>query len=195
MKLTMMTSAFAIMLASSVSAKVFNSSAFSLELYSGNTIITLDTVGNGVEALSFGVYVLPHEVLGGSADVLFTARYNFPADSTTLSVEYGAEWGVSYNMVAYVSAEAAYTFGPARDTWEVTPLIGASYTITPSLAAFAEVSYAWDASRDWTGVGGMAEIGLDYEIGNGVFVRPSLTRTFDTGAVETNVKMVLSIPF
>ena len=184
-------------LASSVYAEDFDHTKFNLELYRDNTIVKVETVQGEATELSLGAYVLDHKVFGADADVFLSAGYNIPAESFVLSAEYNVEKQISYHTNVYGSLTAEYSIEDDAKTgeWQVTPLIGSTYTFNDKVAAFREVSHDFDASNDWNGTGGLVEVGLNYNVTDGVYLRPSVTRTFDTASNETNVGLTVGLAY
>jgi hypothetical protein len=74
-------------------------------------------------------------------------------------------------------------------------MVGANYVVAEKLSVFTEVSYDFNASQDWTQQGGEATLGLDYAVNDSLSVRPSIVRSFDTGADETNLNVALALSF
>lgn len=183
-------------LATSAMANDFDNNAVSLELYRDNVAVGLESVGGEATALTFGVAILPHEVLGATADLTLGAEYGIVDEDLTFSATYGLSKNYG-KMTGYVDLEAAYTVGSGSTdgAWVATPLVGVSYDLSDKLDAFGEVSYAWDATDDWASQGGLVEVGATYDIADGLYVRSSVTRSFDTAADETNLAVKLGVAF
>ena len=174
----------------------FDNNGVNLVLERDNLTFGIDTVAGEATELSVGVAVLPHTVVGADADLTFGAAYNIQNEDFTLSAEYGLS--KKFNQLnVYGSAEAAYTIaaGANNGGWEATPTVGAAYQVNDKLTAFTEVSYTWDASDDWTQVGGEVEAGARYAINDDIAFTPSVTRSFDTGADETNLNLEVGLRF
>lgn len=196
MKSVLMAAAAAAVLGTAAVADDFDNTAATLELYRNNVAYSLGTVAGEATTLGVDVAIIPHEVLGATADLTLGAEYGIVSEELTFSAAYGVS--KQFNAVtAYGQMGAAYTVasGSADGVWVATPLVGASYTFNDRLSAFGEVSYSWDASNDWTTQGGMAEIGAVYNIQSGLYVQPSVTRSFDTAADETNVALKVGLAF
>lgn len=196
MKSVLLAAAAVAVLGTAAVADDFDNTAVTLELYRDNVAYSLGTVAGEATTLGVDVAILPHDVLGATADVTLGAEYGIVSEELTFSAAYGVS--KQFNTVtAYGELEAAYTVGTgATDgVWVATPLVGASYAFNDRLSAFGEVSYSWDASNDWASQGGLAEIGAVYNIQDGLYVQPSITRSFDTAADETNVALKVGLAF
>ena len=197
MKTVLMASAVAALFATSAVAGDFDTNSVTLQFNRDNIVGKLGVTAGEVTDLSVGAYILPHSVLGADADVYVATTYGVVTEDLTFGATYGLQKKLGDKLTAYGSLEAAYTVasGSTDGAWEVTPLAGASYAMNDKLSAFGEVSYAFDASNDWAQDGGLVEVGVDYTVASGIFVRPSLTRSFDTGADETNAALTVGLSF
>lgn len=197
MKTVLMASAVAALFATSAVAGDFDTNSVTLQFNRDNIVGKLGVTAGEVTDLSVGAYILPHSVLGADADVYVATTYGVVTEDLTFGATYGLQKKLGDKLTAYGSLEAAYTVasGSTDGAWEVTPLAGASYSLNENLAAFGEVSYAFDASNDWAQDGGLVEVGVDYTVASGIFVRPSLIRSFDTGADETNAALTVGLSF
>lgn len=197
MKTTLMaTAVVAALAATSASAGDFDNNAVTLELYRDNVAFSLGTVAGEATSVGVDIAILPHEVLGATADLTLGAEYGIVSEDMTLSATYGLS--KQYNaLTAYGELGAAYTVasGSTDGVWVATPLVGVSYAYNDKLSAFTEVSYSWDASNDWAQQGGLLEVGATYNVQDGLYVRPSVTRSFDTAADETNVALKVGLAF
>lgn len=197
MKTTLMaTAVVAALAATSASAGDFDNNAVTLELYRDNVAFSLGTVAGEATSVGVDIAILPHEVLGATADLTLGAEYGIVSEDVTLSATYGLS--KQYNaLTAYGELGAAYTVasGSTDGVWVATPLVGVSYAYNDKLSAFTEVSYSWNASNDWAKQGGLLEVGATYNIQDGLYVRPSVTRSFDTAADETNVALKVGLAF
>jgi hypothetical protein len=196
MKSVFLAAAAVAVLGTTAVADDFDNTAVTLELYRNNVAYSLGTVAGEATTLGVDVAILPHDVLGATADVTLGVEYGIVSEDLTFSATYGVS--KQFNAVtAYGELEAAYTVGTGSTdgVWVATPLVGASYAFNDRLSAFGEVSYSWDASNDWASEGGLAEIGAVYNIQDGLYVQPSITRSFDTAADETNVALKVGLAF
>lgn len=174
----------------------FDNNGVNLVLERDNLTFGIDTVAGEATELSVGVAVLPHAVAGADADLTLGAAYDIQNEDFTLSAEYGLS--KHFNQLnVYGSVEAAYTIasGANEGVWEATPTVGAAYHVNDKLTAFSEVSYTWDASNDWTRAGGEVEAGARYAINDDIAITPSIVRSFDTGADETNLNLAVGLRF
>lgn len=196
MKTFMITSALALSLSTAAMAADFDNNGVNLVLERDNLTFGLESVAGEATALTFGVAVLPHSVLGADADLTLGAEYGIQDEDFTLTAAYGIF--KHYGQVnVYGDLEAAYTIasGDAEGVWAATPTLGAAYLVNDKLTAFTEVSYTWDVSNDWTRDGGSVELGARYALTDDVALTPSLVRTFDTGADETNLNLEVALRF
>lgn len=196
MKSILLATAAVAVLSTAAVADDFDNTAVTLELYRNNVAYSLGTVAGEATTLGVDVAILPHNVLGATADVTLGVEYGIVSEDLTFSATYGVS--KQFNAVtAYGELEAAYTVksGSTDGVWVATPLVGASYAFNDRLSAFGEVSYSWDASNDWASEGGLAEIGAVYNIQDGLYVQPSITHSFDTAADETNVALKVGLAF
>lgn len=196
MKSVLLAAAAVAVLGTAAVADDFDNNAVTLELYRDNVTFSLDTVAGEATALGVDVAILPHEVLGATADVTLGAEYGIVTEDLTFSATYGLSKEFDA-VTAYGELEAAYTVasGSTDGVWVATPLVGASYAFNKKVSAYGEVSYAWDATNDWAREGGLVEVGAVYNVQDGLYVQPSLTRSFDTAADETNVGLKLGLAF
>lgn len=195
MKSTFMAVALAVF-GTAAAAADFDNNAVTLELYRDNVAYTLGTVAGEATDLGVEVAILPHSIAGATADLTLGAEYGIVDEDFTFSAAYGVS--KQFNAVtAYGELEAAYTVasGDTDGVWVATPLVGASYKFNDKVSAFGEVSYSWNASNDWNQEGGLVEVGATLNVQNGFYVRPSLTRSFDTAADETNAALKIGVAF
>jgi hypothetical protein len=199
MKIFMIASAIAMSMASvavAAGADDFDATAVSIVLERDNLTFGLDTVAGEATALTFGVAVLPHTVLGADADVTLGFEYGIVSEDLTFSAAYGLS--KHYGQVnVYGSLEAAYTVasGDTGGDWTTTPTVGAAYAVNDKLSAFGEVSYTWNVSDDWTREGGAVEVGARYALTDDLALTPSIVHTFDTGADATNFNLKVALRF
>ena len=196
MKTLMIASALALSVSTAAMAADFDNTGVDLVLERDNLTFGIETTAGEATALSLGVAVLPHSVLGADADVTLGAEYGIQTEDLTFSAAYGLT--KRYDALAvYGSLEASYTIasGAAEGAWTATPTVGASYDVNEKLTAFGDVSYDFDASNDWARQGGAVEIGARYALNDDIALTPSLVRTFDTGADETNLNIAVALRF
>jgi hypothetical protein len=196
MKTFMLTSALALSLSNAAVASDFDNNGLNLVLERGNLTFELDTVAGEATALSFGVAVLPHTVLGADADLTLGVEYAIQDEDFALTAAYGLS--KQYGQVSvYGELEAAYNIasGGNKGNWDATPTVGATYTVNDKLSTFGEVSYTWNASDNWSGQGGAVEIGARYALTDDLALTPSLVRTFETGADATNFNIEVAFRF
>lgn len=174
----------------------FDNNSVDLVLERDNLTFGVSTLNGDATDLSLGVTVLPYTVMGVDADLTLGAEYGIQSEDITLSGKYELSKNISKLNVS-AAAKAAYTIesGANEGAWMVTPSVGVKYNVNDKLAAFGNVSYDWNASNDWTRAGGSAEVGARYALTDDLALTPSLVRTFDTGADETNVNLAIALRF
>ena len=193
---TLMLSTALVLAASVAFAGDFDNNSVDVVLERDNLTFGVSSTGGEATDLSVGVTVLPYEVLGADADLTLGAQYGIESEDFTLSATYALS--KSYGQVnVYGSLEAAYEIesGASNGDWHATPTAGVAYSVNDKLTAFTDVDYTWDASNDWTTEGGSVELGARYAINDDVALTPSLVRTFDTGADETNLNLKVALRF
>lgn len=196
MKTFMITSALALSLSTAAMAADFDNNGVNLVLERDNLTFGLESVAGEATAFNFGVAVLPHSVLGADADLTLGAEYGIQDEDFTLTAAYGLQ--KHYGQVkVYGDLEAAYTIasGDAEGTWAATPTVGAAYLVNDKFTAFTEVAHTWDVTNDWARQGGTVELGARYALTDDVALTPSLVRSFDTGADETNLNLEIGLRF
>jgi hypothetical protein len=152
-------------------------SPLGVRLSFGFTETRLETIGAQYEVLSY-------DISGIRATVNARVEFNRSLETLSVGAEYvGSTTELVPGVTAYASIAADYV-APTTSLRDgdvfVTPLLGASYSLTNSLLAFSEVSYGWNASQNWASTGAVAEIGVEYAVNATFAIRPSLTHTFDT---------------
>jgi opacity protein-like surface antigen len=195
MKMILLTTALVFAGAAAMAAD-FDNNSVDLVLERDNLTFGISTLGGEATDLSVGVTVLPYAVMGADADLTFAAEYGIQSKDFTLSATYGLSKNID-KLNVYGDLEAAYTIasGANEGSWAATPTVGTAYRVNDKLAAYGEVSYSWNVSNDWTRDGGAVEVGARYAINDDLALTPSLVRTFDTGADETNLNLKLALRF
>lgn len=193
---TLMLSTALVLAATAAFAADFDNNSVDLVLERDNLTFGVSSTGGEATDLSVGVTVLPYEVLGADADLTLGANYGIESEDFTLSATYALS--KSYGQVnVYGSLEAAYEIesGASNGDWHATPTAGVAYNVSEKLTAFTDVDYTWDASNDWTTEGGSVELGARYTVTDAVALTPSVVRTFDTEADETNLNLKVALRF
>lgn len=174
----------------------FDNNSVDLVLERDNVTFGVSTLGGEATDLSFGVAVLPYAVMGAEADLTLGAEYGIQSEDITLSAAYALSKNINQlNLNGAVKAAYTIESGAGEGTWVVTPSVGANYRVNDKLAAFSKVSYDWDASNDWASAGGSVEVGARVGITDDLALTPSLVRSFDTGADETNLNLEVALRF
>jgi opacity protein-like surface antigen len=198
MKKVMIATAALAVMATSAFAADFDANEFVVTAQSGGLELSLGTVEGELNTVSttgtFANYQL------GRFDTSVDATLTYGRLSDTLGVElgYNLETAMTDTVGVYGTVAVAYV-APTTDLNGgdvfVAPTLGVSYTVSETFDAFADVTYAWDASNDWTGVGGAIEVGVNYEVAQNVTLTPSVVRTFDTATDATNLKLEVGFSF
>lgn len=175
-----------------VVAKDFSNTGLDVVFTSNNLSFAAKTTDGELDSVETRIRVLPHSLGFAEADVTAYAGYSIGADN----VYVGGKYNLSKDMDAlklygYVGAE--YDVGTTD--WTVTPMVGADYVVAERLSVFTEISYDYNASQDWAKQGGEAALGVNYAVNDSLSVRPSIVRSFDTGADETNLNVALALSF
>lgn len=183
-------------LASTAFAADFDNTGVDLKFTSGNLQFNANTVDGELTSIGTGVTVLQGELAGFRTGVDAKVAYNLNEETIAASAAYTAakEFG-AVNLDA--SLKAVYTVNDNGGEGVVTaePSVTVGYVFANKAAAFTEVGYAWNVSDSWSKEGGYAKVGIDYAVSETVSLKPSLVRTFDTGADETNANLEVALAF
>ena len=197
MKTLMIVSALTLSLATAVSAADFEQTGVDVVIERNNMTFGLESVDGEATSLNMAVTILPRELIGANADLTLGAEYDVNSEDFTVSASY--ELSKRYGQTnVYGNLGAAYTIasGANDGSLDVTPTVGAAYTVNDKLIAFTEVGYTWGASDDWISEGGTVEIGARYALNDNLALTPSLVSTFDTGAADaTNLNLEVALRF
>lgn len=176
--------------AGAASADDFDNTVASVTAEFGRYDLTVEgTEDNGYTELSFGANIV------GGLDMSVTDYHS--ADAYGLGLDYTmttqvgevAVWGVA--EVEYIAPEGDLGEGD----FFATPTVGAGYDITDAVTAWGEVGYTWNASESFDRMGGTVEVGADVALADNVTLTPSIVRSFDTGADETQAHIGLTFSF
>ena len=182
--------------ASGAFAADFDNNGVDLKFTNGNLQFDVNTVNGELDAVGAGVTVLQGELAGFRTGVDVKVAYNLNAETIAASAAYVAakEFG-AVNVDA--SLKGVYTVNDNGGQGIVTaePSVTVGYVFADKAAAFTEVGYAWNVSDSWAAEGGYAKVGIDYAVSETVSLKPSLVRTFDTGADETNANLEVALAF
>lgn len=193
---TLMLSTALVLATTAAFAGDFDNNSVDLILERDNLTFGVSTLNGEATDLSLGVTVLPYAVMGLEADLTLGAEYGIQSEDFTLSGKYALSKDIN-QLNLNGAVKAAYTINSGADegAWMVTPSVGVKYNVNDKLAAFGDVSYDWDASNDWARTGGAVEVGARYALTDDLALTPSLVRTFDTGADETNLNVKVALRF
>lgn len=179
-----------------VMAADFDNNALKFAYERNNLEFGVSTLPGQVTDLSADITVLPYSMMGANADLTLGINYGLQSEDTTLSGTYSLSKDID-KLNLNVSVKAAYTIESdvTDGTWDATPTVGAAYRVNDQLIAFGDVGYTWDASNDWEQAGGAVEVGARYKINDNLALTPSVARSFDTDADETNLNLKVALSF
>lgn len=155
---------------------------------------------NELTGLSIGFYAFPYTI-GENVDANMYVELGYGRLDETLNVdiEYQLKTNLSFNTRAYSALSAEYTISADNTQTDgslvFAPYVGLAHDLNPKLSVFAEVGYDWDVSNDWTQKGGYVEVGSSYMLTDTTYVQPSVVRTFDTGADDTQANLEVGFVF
>lgn len=177
----------------------FDNTVFGVDVTSGALDFSLDANEKGLTDFAVGATGFAHKSFGGfDASVRGELNYNFDADTIGIRAEYNVIRDVAANVAVYGSAAVEYVTANTDlgdGDFYLDPSIGVLYEINPKVSVFGELGYTWDMSNDFRAVGGYVELGLPVQVTETVAVVPSLVRTIDTGADETNLSLRVAVSF
>lgn len=156
-----------------------------VELTFGLTENYVETLGVSYEALSYSAGSFENTL-----DLML--GYNRVTDIATVGAEYTSAAELAAGISGYGAVLVNYTAPTASfssGSFFVTPSVGLTYDAATSVELFAEVGYTFNASADFSRVGGYAQLGADFAVTDYFSVRPSVTRTFDTAADDTTARV------
>jgi opacity protein-like surface antigen len=198
MKKIMFASALVALMATTAAAEDFKATEFVTTARSGALEFSVGTVDGEVSTFTTGATVAEYTLGRFETNVYTSLTYGRLTDTLDLTLEYNAQTALNDRWTAYGTAAVSYVT-PTGDLGAgdifVAPTLGVSYSANDKLDVFGDVTYAWNASNNWSRTGGALEVGVDYAINERVSVTPSLVRTFDTGADATNFKLEVGFRF
>lgn len=157
-----------------------------------------DTDFGDVWSFRAGATVLTYELGPGISTLeLFGELGEVRGDEyAVLGAEYA--WAVAANRTTVqLAGEVAYVMIDDFDNgfFAVTPSALVSHDLGRGVDLYGEVGYSWDATNDWTRVGGYAEIGLDVEVNEAFSVRGAVIQPFDTADDDAYAEIGLQLNF
>jgi opacity protein-like surface antigen len=198
MKKVMIATAALAVMATSAFAADFEANEFVVTAQSGALELSLGTVDGKLDSVATTGTFANYKLGRFETSVDASLTYGRLSDTLGLEVEYNMSTALNDKVGVYGSAAVAYV-APTADLGAgdvfVAPTLGATYAVSETFGAFADVTYGWNASNDWTGTGGAVEVGVNYDVAQNVTLTPSLVRTFDTGADATNLKLEVGLSF
>ena len=189
----------AILLAGSAKAENFDKT--SLTVVASSTTLDYKLHSNNVDGLtgvSAGLSLLPYSYGQVDANVYVELGYNRTDETLSLDAEYRAQTNVGESVLVYGALGTTYTVDAGSNNeshWDANPYIGVSYDVNRKLTAFTEVGNSWDASDSWKNEGGYTQLGARYAVTDTIYVKPSVTRTFDTDANDTQAALEVGFAF
>jgi opacity protein-like surface antigen len=145
----------------------------------------------GANVLSYGI----NDNLNSTLDV-YGVWYHSD-EQVGLGVDYTVTYSVNdlsvYGVanLEYVANENDFNDGD----FFTAPTLGASYQLTDKVGAYTEVTYAWNASDDFSKVGGEVELGANFALADNIALNPALVRSFDTANDTTQLRVGLVLDF
>lgn len=188
------TAAIALAFGSNAVANDFNAIEISLSASHGIFNFEIEGTANtgvnrvraGAEVLSFGVA----DNLNSTVGVF--AGYRRGTDEFSV----GTVTGLTYTLSPFdLYANGEVEYFTRSQTFEVTPTVGASYSVNDTITVFGEVGYTWNASNSWSREGGVAELGVNFAIADNVTLTPSIRHRFDAAGVANNTQAHVGIAF
>jgi hypothetical protein len=155
---------------------------------------------NELTGLSVGFYAFPYTIGENvDANMYVELGYGRLDESLNVDLEYQVKTNLSFKTRAYGALSAEYTI-TADDTQTdgalvFAPYAGLAHDVSPKMSVFAEAGYDWEVTNDWTQKGGYVEVGGSYMLTDTTYVQPSVVRTFDTGADDTQAKLEVGFVF
>jgi hypothetical protein len=176
----------------------FDANEVNTTVNSGVLSFSLGTVGGELSTVETSATVASYALGRFDTTTEVGLTYGRLSDTLDLSVAYNLSTALNPSLTAYGTAEVSYV-APTADLGAgdafFGPTVGLTYVASDKVDIFGEVSYAWNMSNSWASQGGAVEVGVDYSLTEQVSVTPSLVRTFNTGADETNAKLGLTFNF
>lgn len=156
-----------------------------IELTFGLTENYVETLGVSYEALSYSI---------GSFENTFDLmlEYNRITEMVTVGAEYTSAVAIAPSADIYGSILVDYVAPAATlndGSFFAVPHVGLTYDVASFAELYTEVGYTFNASTDFSRVGGYAELGADFVVTDYLSVRPSVTRTFDTASDDTTARV------
>lgn len=153
---------------------------------------------DGLTGVSAGLSLLPYSYGNVDANVYVELGYNRTDETLSLDAEYRANTNIGENVLVYGALGTTYTVDAGSNNvshWDANPYVGVSYDVNRKLTAFTEVGNTWNASDSWKNEGGYAQLGANYAVSDTVYVKPSVTRTFNTDANDTQAALEVGFAF
>jgi hypothetical protein len=196
-------SAFAIALTTTAASaqtasNVLEDTTLSVTALSGPLDFTIEGDRDGATELEVGLTTFDHSYGNVDAALRFAIGTDLRgSDNLYGRVEYNFGTEVAANLVVYGSAAVQYTTDTKLNNglWTFDPSLGASYAITDTVGVFAEVGYTWELNQTKRDLGGYVEVGVPFAVTDSLYITPSVSRTFRTGANETSAHLNLTYQF
>jgi hypothetical protein len=202
MKLFAISALVAALATTTVSAQtaqnVIKDTTLSVTAIAGPLDFTIEGNRNGATELEVGFSAFDHSYGGVDAGLRFALGTDLGSASDLYArIEYNFGSEVVENLAIYGSAALQYETDTELSSGVIVfdPSVGASYAITSRVGIFAEVGYAWELNNAKADRGGYVEVGVPFAVTEQLYVTPSVSRSFRTGANETAAHLNLTIQF
>lgn len=155
---------------------------------------------NELTGLSVGFYAFPYTI-GETVDANMYVElgYGRMDESLNVDLEYQLKTNLTPYTRAYGALSAEYYISADNVDSEgalvFAPYVGLAHDLNPKLSVFAETGYDWEVTNDWAQNGGYVEVGGSYMLTDTVYFQPSVVRTFDTAANDTQAKLEIGFAF
>lgn len=197
MKKLLSATAIILVMAMPAIAKDFDRSEFVIKASTANMDYKLySNSKDGLSGVGVGFYLFPHTIGNVHANLYGEVGYRRISQTMEFDLEYQVHQNFA-NAGWYGSIGVEYSagVGPAPSTLTFAPYVGAEYNFTDRVSGFVEVGHNWDMKNSWNKLGGYAEIGATFNVANDVYLRPSVVRSFKTGANSTQARFEVSFAF
>ena len=182
----------------------YDNPEFHLQNEVGNFTLTVDSNENAARLpgsttvradYTFVEYEMPGNVKGAFA---MGVGYDRVEENASIHAVYEAAYTVN-KLALTADVDLAYVT-PRDDLGDgsafATPSFGVAYGVNDRVSPFANVSYAFSVSEDFGNrEGGVAELGVNFNMSDNVTVTPSVVRYFDNNNAEDNTQFRLGGTF
>jgi hypothetical protein len=186
-------SALGIFAGSIAGANDFNTVEATLSAQYGMFNFTVEGTGNnGYQNFTIGADVLSFDLASNVNSAVNVFGSYHRGDEFSL----GTVASVVYDLGAVdVYGLGRLEYFTTAQSLMITPTAGVNYTINSTFDAFAEVGYTWNASNNWSRMGGVAEVGVNVNLADNVTLTPSIRHRFDANGVANNTQAHVGVAF